>query len=69
MQLSLKYMVRGGGGMREMNDKNEDKQYSASRAWFRKYTVLWDSVTWVHYIKSNNTQDVKFYFPLSLCLY
>lgn len=55
--------------MREMNDKNEDKQYSASRAWFRKYTVLWDSVTWVHYIKSNNTQDVKFYFPLSLCLY
>ena len=59
MQLSLKNMVRGGGGMGEMNDKNEDKQYSASRVWFRKHTVLCNSVTWVHYINSNNTQNAQ----------
>lgn len=59
MQLSLKNMARGGGGMGEMNDKNEDKQYSASRVWFRKHTVLCNSVTWVHYVNSNNILNAQ----------
>lgn len=71
MQLSLKNMARGEGGMGEMNDKNEDKQYSASRVWFRKHAVLHNSVTWVHYINTNNTQKYKnsTFLSLSLCLY
>lgn len=68
MQLSLKNMVRGGSGMGEMNDKNEDKPYSASRVLFRKRTVLCNSVSWVHYINSNNSKCTNSTFLLSFSL-
>lgn len=71
MQLSLKNIVGGGGGMAEMNDKNEDKQYSASKVWFRKHTLLCNSVTWVtelQFKQHSKSKSSSFPSP-SLCLY
>lgn len=59
MQLSLEKMVKGGGGMEEMNYKNEDKQHFLSVVLFRKHTVLCISITWIYYINSNNTLNAQ----------